>query len=311
MTKSAAELTAHKHSFDGGVQTAWDATSLDLAQTCARKYYYANILGITPKHKSVHLIFGGIYASALEQFYKSRAKGASIEDATIEVVRTALTASWNKETGLPVEFDDPKKTRVALIRTIVWYIEQFANETDHGIKTYHLENGEPAAELSFKLPLESDIMYCGHLDRVVTYAGDNYVMDQKTTGSTVGSYYFSGFDISNQMTGYSMAGKVILKTPIKGVIIDAAQIMAQSTRFERGMTMRSEGQLEEWLNDTIAFIEAFQHASEREQFPMNPNSCFNYGGCPYKGLCAVDPKIRKHYIKSDFVSHNWDPAVPR
>jgi hypothetical protein len=308
---SAAELTADRSSFDNGVQTAWDATSLDLAQTCLRKYYYANILGIKPKHKSVHLLFGGIYASALEEFYKLRAKGSSIDEALAEVVLLALRDSWDHERGCALVFDDANKTRVALIRTIVWYVDQFADESEHGIRTYHLQNGEPAVELSFQVDFATDIIYCGHLDRVVEYGDDLYVMDQKTTKTTVGTYYFRQFDINNQMSGYSFAGQIVLHSPVRGVIIDAAQILASSVRFERGITTRSKDQLDEWLHSTIEFLEMVQNLSEREFFPMNPNSCFNYGGCPYKQLCSVSPKLRKNYIKSDFESHRWDPLVPR
>ena len=60
-------MTAHKKSFQNGLQFAWDATSLSLAQTCLRKYYYTMIRGVQPRNKSVHLIFGGIYASSLER----------------------------------------------------------------------------------------------------------------------------------------------------------------------------------------------------------------------------------------------------
>lgn len=308
---SAAELTADRASFDNGVQIAWDATSLDLAQTCLRKYYFANILGIKPKHKSVHLLFGGLYAAALEDFYKLRAQGKSIDEALVSVVHDALKNSWDHERGCPMTFDDANKTRVALIRTIVWYVDQFAVESDDGIKTYHLKTGEPAVELSFQLDFATDLVYCGHLDRVVEYGDELYVMDQKTTKSTVGSYYFRQFDINNQMSGYSFAGQIVLHTPVKGVIIDAAQILAQSVRFERGITTRSKDQLDEWFNSTIQFLEMVQHLSEQEFFPMNPNSCFNYGGCPYKSLCSVSPRLRKNYIKSDFESHRWDPLVPR
>lgn len=335
--KSAAELTANRASFDNGVQTAWDATSLDLAQTCMRKYYYANILGIKPKQKSVHLIFGGIYASALETFYKARAAGQAIDDALIEAVHLAMIESWQYKTcedcngrGLivethhckacdgtgkigfgPVLFEDSNKTRVALIRTIVWYIEQFGEEDQDGITTYHLQSGEAAVELSFRLDFATDILYCGHLDRVVEYGDDLYVMDQKTTKTTLSNYYFRGFDISNQMSGYTFAGKAVLHSPVSGVIIDAAQILVNSTHFDRGVTTRSKDQLEEWFESTVALIEQFQLMSERELFPMNPNSCGNYGGCPYRNLCAVSPKVRKNYIKSDFTSHSWDPIKPR
>lgn len=303
--------TARKRSFDNGVQIAWDATSLDLAQTCMRKYYYKLVRGIQPKTLSVHLLFGGIYASSLEYFYKVRAEGDDLETATLKTVRRALTESWDFDRGLPKIFDDTKKTRYSLIRTIVWYIEEFGRETEDGITTYHLENGQPAAELSFSLDLDDNIIYCGHLDRVVEMGGHKFVMDQKTTGGTVGPYYFTQFDINNQMSGYSMAGQAVLSTPIRGVIIDAAQVAINFTRFERGITKRSKQQIDEWLHDTVKLIHQFQHMSDAKFFPMNPNSCGNYGGCEFKSVCSASPSVRENYIKSDFIEHNWDPLEER
>jgi len=309
-------IANEKKSFENGYQFAWDATSLDLAMTCPRKYYYRIIRGISPKHKSVHLIFGGIYASALENFYKYRAEGESIETAQRKVVREALTASWDNDNNRPRVFEDNAKTRPNLIRTIVWYIEQFAIETDDGLKTHHLDDGRPAVELSFSLEISPNIMYCGHLDRVVSMADQFYVMDQKTTGGTVGTYYFDTFSPNNQMSGYAMAGQAVLHSPIAGVIIDAAQIAVNFTRFERGVTTRSKDQIEEWLQNTIYFIHNFQdltkHAQDEEtKWPMNPNACGNYGGCEFRILCQRSPKVRESYIRGDFVEHDWDPIKER
>lgn len=309
-------LHRNKKSFTDGVQWAWDATSLDTAQACPRKYFYSLIRGIQPKENSVHLLFGGIYASALEHFYKHRAEGATVEDALRLVVREALAASWDSEKGFPRSFDDPKKTRSALIRTIIWYIDQFAVESKDGLVTYHLQDGKPAVELSFTLEFTNDIVYCGHLDRVVSMGDELFVMDQKTTGGTVGPYYFNSFSPSNQMSGYAFAGQAILRSPVRGVIIDAAQIAINFTRFERGITSRSKDQLEEWFSSTVYSIEKLQELSryageEEEKWPMNPTACGNYGGCKFRLLCARSPKVRENYIKSDYVEHNWDPAVPR
>ena len=314
----------NKASFKDNYQWAWDATSLDLAQACPRKYYYTLVRGIKPKEESVHLLFGGIYASALEHFYKYRAEGQSIEEALRAVVREALIASWQHELdaggnpvgGTPRTFNDPKKTRVALIRTIIWYVEQFAVEKPDGLTTYILQSGKPAVELSFSLELTPEIVYCGHLDRVVTMGDQLYVMDQKTTGGTVGPYYFSGFSPSNQMSGYAFAGQVILHSPISGVIIDAAQIAVNFTRFERGITSRSKDQLEEWLASTIQFITAFQQlqiaaGGEESGYPMNPTACGNYGGCAFRILCSRSPKVRENFIKADFREHHWDPIQRR
>lgn len=309
-------LSRQKDSFRDGVQYAWDATSLDLAMTCERKYYYKLVLGISPKELSVHLLFGGIYAAALEQFYKLRAEEQSIDDALRTVVRQALIDSWDREAGHALAFNDPKKTRINLIRTIVWYVEQFAVETEDGLQTYHLQNGKPAVELSFSLDFTPDILYCGHLDRVVSMGDRLYIMDQKTTGGTIGAYYFNTFSPSNQMSGYAFAGQAVLHSPIAGVIIDAAQITINSTRFERGVTSRSKDQIEEWYKGVVQFITMFQdmaaYAGEDEsRYPMRPTACGNYGGCEFRNLCSKSPSVRKNYIASDYTRHNWDPLKRR
>ena len=300
-----------KKSFKDGVQWAWDATSIELAQTCLRKYYYTMIEGIRPKSKSVHLIFGGIYASCLEHFYKRRAAGVAYEDALRETVRQALVESWDTERNQPVYFDDTKKTRPNLIRTIVWYLEQFADETEDGIKTYHLQNGKPAVELSFALEVDDDLVLCGHLDRVVEFGGHLYVMDQKTTGGTIGTYFFDQFKPNTQMSLYAWAGKAILHSPVKGVIIDGAQIAVNFTRFERGITTRSNDELDEFFASARHHIAAAQAATRSGFFPMNTSACGNYGGCPFRALCSRSPAVRANYIKSDYAEHIWDPIERR
>lgn len=298
-------------SFKDGKQWAWDATSLGTAQTCPRKYYYQMVARIEPRQRSVHLIFGGIYASCLEHFYKYRALGDDHEAALFKTVRMALELSWDKEEQKPVYFDDTKKTRPNLIRTIIWYIEHFGKEQEDGLTTYHLADGKPAVELSFSIELSDDIVYCGHLDRVVEMAGDKYVMDQKTTGGAVSSYYFRQFDYSLQMTGYAFAGKAILHTPIKGVIIDAAQIASNYTQFERGITMRKADQIEDWYQTVLTTIGQVWQYADADYYPMNYSSCGNYGGCPFIVLCTNSKFVRENYIKSDFVHKTWDPIVQR
>src|SRR5687768_10394656 len=79
---------------EDGIQFAWDSTSIKLAETCLRKYQYKMLLGWQPERKSVHLLFGGWYASALESYYKYVADGMSQDDALAEVVAEALIETW-------------------------------------------------------------------------------------------------------------------------------------------------------------------------------------------------------------------------
>jgi len=302
-----------RKSFSNGVQFAWDSTSLGMALECQRKYYYRMVQNIVPQNQSVHLIFGGIYASALEHFYKLRSHGADLEEAIHSTVKLAMIKSWDAERNAPVVFEDDKKTRVTLIRTIVWYLDQFGDETDSAIKTTNLLDGTAAVEVSFALEFDDDILLCGHLDRIVDFGDSLYWMDQKTTGSTVGPYFFKSYEMSNQFHAYTWAGQVILKSPIRGGIIDAAQIALNFSRFERGFFTSSPLQLEEWRESMLFVIAQTQSNTLLNKWPMNFTACDKYGGCPYRMLCKSHPSVRPHIVESYYTTPEkpWDPLVPR
>ena len=298
---------------DQGVQFAWDATSIGYAQTCLRYYKYKMIDGYSPRGRSVHLRFGGHYATALEHYYKHLALGVDEEEALILVVHEALTDTWDRTeedpVGKPWDSMDTNKTRETLIRTIVWYVEHFRKEPTPVI---HLANGKPAVEYSFTLPVDNGLVFSGHIDRLVTYHGDIYVMDQKTTGGTVGPYFFDQFSPNTQMSMYSFAGRAIYGAPVMGVIIDAAQVAVNFSRFERGFTGRTEAQLEEWYETAMYHIEKAQTAVREDYFPMNPSACGNYGGCPFRKICNKPERLRNNFLEADFDKlPPWDPLERR
>lgn len=308
-------------SFDAdGVQFAFDSTSLKLAETCLRKYEYKMILGWQPERKSVHLLFGSWYASALESYYKYVADGMSSDEALIEIVSEALTETWVFDTdecgepipdsGSPWVSDHNTKTRENLIRTCVWYIDQFGD--DDSCSTVILSSGQPAVEHSFRLEWDNDIIYCGHLDRLVEYGNHIYIQDQKTTQSTITSRYFDGYNPDSQMSGYTFAGKAIFNLPIKGIMIDAVQIAVGFSRFERGFSFRTEDQLNEWYDHSMYYIERARQATRDNYFPLNPSSCNNYGGCEFRHICSKAPSVREQFLKGDFVKgKRWDPLEVR
>jgi len=143
------------------------------------------------------------------------------------------------------------------------------------------------------------------------YITENHTVTHNTAGSTLGPYYFAQFSPNNQMSGYTWAGQSILKSPIKGVIIDAAQIAVNFTEFGRSITTRTQAQLDEWHASAVYTIRLAQSATSLNRFPMNLSSCGNYGGCPFRQICGADPRVRESYIKSDYVPHNWDPLKER
>lgn len=299
------------------LQYAWDSTSLGYLKECPRKYYYTIVEGWRGKGSSVHLEFGGLYHKALEVYDAFRAEGRSHDEALELVTTNALEQSW------PWPFDHATKTRFNLIRSIVWYLDQF--EADPA-RTVQLADGKPAVELSFRFELDrypewddgtgpqdtgQPYILCGHLDRLVDYSGGYYVMDRKTTGSTLGGYYFDGYNPDNQMSLYSIAGRLVYNTPVRGVIIDAAQVAVGFTRFDRGFSHRTEAQQEEWLKDLGYWLDQAERYAGDNYWPMNDKSCHNYGGCPFRKVCSKDPAVRQTFLESDFEKRPWNPLEVR
>lgn len=340
ITPLGLSLMSANKSFADGMQFAWDATSLKLWQTCPRKYYYEMIEGWKPRHASDHLRFGAVYATALEHYHKHLTNGADKADALINIILEALISTWDytyEEVidgegildtpegpidvvefngkphrvvgGKPWQSFHSAKTRANVIRTIIWYIDHFAEDATKVVK---LSDGRAAVEYSFTLPVDNGWFFTGHIDRLVDYAGDVYVMDQKTTGGTVGPYWFKQFNPDTQMSMYTFAGQMIYGAAIKGVMIDAAQIAVGFSRFERGFTFRTQAQLDEWYSNTMFHIETARHHTKEQHFPMNESACGNYGGCPYLDICARQPAMRENFLAGDFERRPaWDPLTRR
>jgi hypothetical protein len=350
------------------IQFAWDSTSLGWFKECPRLYQYFMIEGWSPKGEHVHLKFGGLYHSALEHYDMARALGHNHEEALNLIVHQTLIDTWEhdlkcvnghdrceggafegcpyceKVGGKPWVSEHETKTRETLIRSIIWYLEQFG-VTDPA-ETVILADGKPAVELSFRMELdwgpsaipqsiqdqergfqrglgrdEDEIsvdeknkqpyLLCGHLDRVANYAGGTYVFDRKTTGSALGSNYFDQYDPDNQMSLYSLAAQVIYKTPAKGVVIDAAQVMVGFTRFGRGFTYRTPAQTAEWLNDVKHWFRLAEEYATEGYWPMNDKSCHKYGGCMFRKVCSKSPEVRQRFLESDFDKRSWNPLEVR
>lgn len=308
------------------IQFAWDSTSLGLFKTCPRLYQYEMIEGWSAKGTSVHLRFGIELHTALQQYDIERNDGRDHDDAVRHVVhQTLIRIAGAGEGGV---FDPDRSERAGnyknpdtLISLIVDYLDKFK---DDAAKTYILQDGRPAVELSFRFGLDwgpqtgpdQPYLLCGHLDRVVDFADGLYVMDHKTTMTTPGQYYFQQFGPNNQMTLYTIAAKVLLDTPIRGVIIDALQILLESpNNFQRGFTYRTPALLAEWLADLRLWLERAEAYALAEYWPMNDTACDKFGGCRFREICSKDPSARPAFLKGKFEKlppeERWNPLRSR
>lgn len=292
--------------FKGNFQIVWNSTSLGALKDCPRKYYYSIICGWSTGGENIHIIFGLAYHKAVELYHFAKAKGQSHESALAVAVRSALEATY------PDTLLDSKKSRWNLIRTIVWYLDQFG--PDDPIKTLILNSGEPAVEVTFAhhldipSPTGDPYILAGHIDRIGEFAGPLYYTDLKTTGAALGDFYFENYSPNNQMSVYSYAGQIITDVPLKGGIIDAAQILVSGSRFQRGFVNRTPDQLLEWRDDLAYWLGMAQSFASREHWPMNDQACRL---CNFKKICASDPKVRESFLRSNFTHRVINPLEIR
>ena len=319
------------------IRFAWDSTCLGALKTCPRMYQYQYVDFWGHTGESVHLRFGQEYHQALQDYDQERAAGIHHDDAVHDVVRELLlrTADYAPD---PAFKAGKYKSRAMLLRSVIWYLDA---HRDDPAKTYIKADGKAAVELSFRFELDwgprgapegiagsigyeqpQPYLLCGHLDSVKSLNDSLFVMDHKTSMTTLGDQYFDQWSPSNQMTLYSIASKVILDAPVKGVIINAAQLMLDfdktgepGARFVRGITYRTPDQLAEWLADLRFWLDQAERYAEADYFPMNDTSCDKFGGCKFRSICSKSPQVRERFLKSDFVkleeADRWNPLKPR
>lgn len=298
-------------SFKNGVQFAWDSTSIGLWKTCPRKYYYSIVLGYEPRVMAPPLSFGIALHSSMEHWHKLIASGVDKHSALISVVRQAGLFGESLPTG------DTARTKETLIRTVIWYFDQFWEDK---AVTLIKPDGKPAIEYHFKLPfmeyLNTDIFICGHIDRMVKWQDQVFVSDYKTSKYPLDSRFFSQFKPGTQMPLYITACHLVSETvadlpSAHGVIIDGIQLGVNFSRFARHVVEFSLEEINEYIEDLKYWITSAMDACKANYFPQNAESCQKYSGCHFLEICSKSPARRQAYLEGNFIKRIWSPLQPR
>lgn len=319
LSPAPSPILARRSPFDEGLpqfQVAWDSTSLGLLKECPRKYYYEIILGWRSAGQNVHLTFGLGYHASLEAYDHARVAGADHEEALRVAVRTALATggvrsadgSWHGWRST-----DHYKNIWTLVRTVVWYADHFRNDQMH---TILLSSGKPAVELSFFFDGGEingiPVGYCGHMDRVALDGdGRTAVHDRKTTKSQLNAQYYDSFNPHGQFALYTIASLVTFDQPAKGIVVDAAQVGVNFSRFGRRFISFPQATLDEFLRESNTWIANAQRYAETGFWPRNDKACGNYGGCAFRRVCSKSEHHRQSWLEADFRPFRWNPLEVR
>ena len=320
-------LELHNSSFSRtlpGLQLAIDSTSLGAFKECPRKYFYSIVMGYVPRSTSPHLTFGLLVHKAREIYDHARSRGEGHDDALDMALNHVLRATWDSTLGRPWFSGHPQKNRLTLIQTVVWYLDEIAQ--DDPCETLILGNGNPAIELSYHYDsgyisqtTGEMFLLCGHIDRIGRLGDAIFGCDIKTTTRTLSPEWFQQFSPNNQMTGYTLAGRVAFKQPLAGMLIDGIQVGVNFSRFYRSLVPRDESQLGEWLQGLgywfaqleVCALTGNKARVHEDGWPQNDRACDMYGGCPYRSICSKPQSAREQWLQADFMRRTWDPLKAR
>lgn len=293
------------------LQYAWDSVSLGELLFCPRRYQYTIVEGYTPSTQNVYLTFGIAYHSTLERYNKVLTETGDKVKARREALRLAMILSLpHAQDWSEAKVRRPVRNRFTFIRTICWYMEHYSNDN---MQTIMLDQG-PATELSFRLPLPftnpdgDPYLLCGHLDNLVLFNDEPAVREFKHTHQTLGSNYFDTYSPNHQIRIYKLASKIIYKVEVGQVIIDAAQVAINFSRFDRREIDVDDSELDEFLQGLQARIKEAEMYAEADFWPMNESQCWH---CPFHEVCKKRPASRQPYLDADFIHKGWNPLESR
>lgn len=152
------------------------------------------------------------------------------------------------------------------------------------------------------------------IDRVVSFDGENFVLDFKST-TRGGPTFFEQFPLSQQLIGYVWSADQLCEVPIAGAIVDETVWRRPTPTgkpfdFDWQRFYYSKDQRLEWQANTMQAVATFVSSLMSSTFPMTGMSSgcvFKYGKCPYYDVCIMPAQHRKEILmSSDFMD-----ATPR
>ncbi|MDE2107256.1 MAG: PD-(D/E)XK nuclease family protein [Patescibacteria group bacterium] len=211
---------------------------------------------------------------------------------------------------------DPAKNRQTLLRALVWYVEEQAEEG--GVQPYKFPDGKPAVELSFQVPLPltspdgTPYILCGHIDSLTTFGEEVGIRERKTTKASISNYYFDRYSPDVQIDTYDLVGSVLFPDLLsRWVMLEATQTAEGFARFHRHFISSTEGRRDEFLRDTLYWITKAEADARSGYYPKNEASCYSHGGCPFREICTKDPASRERWLEAEFIKKHWNPIAER
>lgn len=219
--------------------------------------------------------------------------------------------------GIRVErlyITEHQKNRQSLLRALIWYADNQPENIDDGYRPYVFPDGTKAVELSGRIPLPyknsygEDYILTWNFDYIGQYGSELFITDNKTTKKGLNSQFFDAYSPDTQFDTYDMVGSIAYPgLNIRGVMVDAVQVLVSGVEFGLHPYYKSEGQREEHLRDIGIWLAQAEMYALQGYWPMNKRNCWL---CPFKQTCSLDPSQRAAHLAANFPKRPEGPWNP-
>lgn len=300
-----------------GIDRPVDNTALSTYMRCPREYFFSMFLHRRGEGaSSPALAYGSLKHIILENHYRSGGEADLVE---------AIARSWWAENGVAAEGD---------YRTLERGLLDYKRYREKWGKRPHDEQGdtvgfpeEPMVEIATDVKAGTLLHpYAVKLDRIIELGGLHYIEDHKTT-SRLDRNYYSSFELSNQMMGYTRIAQYLMPSlKIVGIRLNVIHCIKTGTNFERQLFSFGRQQLDEWEANTNEWLLRLSadcvrwkelYGENPEGFPLpdqrwplahfGDNGCSRkYGLCGYHSVCSIATAFRSRAL-AEIPVNPWNP----
>lgn len=294
-----------------------DSTMRGNFTACPRQFYFGYVLGLSSPRLSIHLHFGACFAAGLEAFRREFYTDFGARHDPREQHARALNVGFRKiilEWGDYPPEDDDYKTLWSCLAALDFYFEHHGPATDP-LLPYIKEDGTPAVEFSFTLPLDINhpetgepLIYAGRFDMLGVMNDMFFVVDEKTT-KALGASWSSSWTMRAQFKGYAYAARQH-GFNVQGTIVRGVAIRKTGFDCADALVPTSNWDLDRWYTQLNRDVRRMLELWHEGYWDQNLDStCSSYGGCSFVPLCSTDAEQAATIMEEEYRVRRWNPLL--
>lgn len=316
MLLTSSELTSLKNNLPFELPTSLevlDCSKITTFLDCPRQFFYRHILGWEQNIPSNHLVFGQAWHEAMEHMLHHGYSEPSVLSAFEKFLSTY------RET-FPESTDElfKPKTPANALKALLAYSLRYASDRFTALHT----------EIAGQISISHDRYLTFRMDSICQKENSNNIfsLEHKTKGGSFTRTWSDQWALSLQVGTYAHVLNCLFpECKSSCVTINGVAFSAKTTDFLRINVTRSRSSLENWLftinhcfdriaeelNQLNLETSSSTFDSIMTSFPMNPNNCTKFFGCPYFDYCSSWANPLEHCSEPPigFTVNHWNPLT--